>query len=470
MVLFVFAFRFRFSLVFFESKSHTTKMSDDVEMDDVPVSQNAEMDDDQLSDDDVVVKDEWTDVTNEKDGGVMKKIITEGSGWEKPEKGAEVTVHYTGTLEDGTKFDSSRDRDEPFKFKLGEGQVIKGWDLGVKTMKKGERATLKIQSQYGYGSSGSPPKIPGGATLLFDVELISWTSWKDVSEARDGTIMKRILTAGEGYQNPNDLSQCKIHYKVSYLVPEAFGQVVTDAVVFDTHSLGRTFDFISGEEQVPYGLDHAVQSMKKGEVAVFHIDHSHLFGGAGYQSAEFSVPENTSLQYTVELVDFEKGKETWSLSTEEKIETAKTSKEEGNKFFNDGKLKLAQKRYKRALSCIEYGSFDDHQKEEVKKLKLVLYLNISAVAVKQKMWKDVTENTKKALEIEPANPKALFRQGQALVGRGDLEDALSVLNKALAQNQESKEIKREVDRVKKLLKNQEEKDKNLYGKMFSRGF
>ena len=116
----------------------------EMELEDTPGNIN---DDGDLSDHEVD-KDGWSDVTPSKDGGVMKKVTSEGSGWETPEKGAEVTVHYTGTLEDGSKFDSSRDRDEPFKFKLGEGQVIKGWDLGVKTMKKGERATLKIQSEY----------------------------------------------------------------------------------------------------------------------------------------------------------------------------------------------------------------------------------------------------------------------------------------------------------------------------------
>ncbi|KIY92251.1 FK506-binding protein 4/5 [Monoraphidium neglectum] len=77
------------------------------------------------------------------DGGLKKKILVVGSGWETPEKGDEVTVHYTGTLEsDGSKFDSSVDRGEPFKFTLGTGSVIKGWDLGVATMKKGEKAVL----------------------------------------------------------------------------------------------------------------------------------------------------------------------------------------------------------------------------------------------------------------------------------------------------------------------------------------
>ena len=81
-------------------------------------------------------------------------------------------VHYTGTLMNGTKFDSSRDRDEPFQFTLGQGQVIKGWDEGVVGMKKGGKRKLTIPPAMAYGPSGSPPKIPPNSPLIFDVELV----------------------------------------------------------------------------------------------------------------------------------------------------------------------------------------------------------------------------------------------------------------------------------------------------------
>lgn len=121
-------------------------------------------------------EEEWKDVSKAQDGGVLKKILQaapdDAAG--PPPVGNEVQAHYTGSLLDGTKFDSSVDRGTPFKFTIGNGQVIRGWDEGFASMKVGEKAILKCKPDYAYGASGSPPKIPANATLEFEVELLGF--------------------------------------------------------------------------------------------------------------------------------------------------------------------------------------------------------------------------------------------------------------------------------------------------------
>lgn len=103
--------------------------------------------------------------------GLRYQDLAKGEGKEAT-AGKVVLVHYTGWLPNGEKFDSSRDRNEPFSFTLGAGQVIAGWDEGVAGMKVGGRRKLVIPSDLGYGTAGAPPDIPPGATLVFDVELV----------------------------------------------------------------------------------------------------------------------------------------------------------------------------------------------------------------------------------------------------------------------------------------------------------
>jgi peptidylprolyl isomerase len=144
------------------------------------------------------------------DGGIMKKITREGQGEETPASGNEVRAHYTGTLEDGTVFDSSVSRNKEFKFTIGQGQVIKGWDVGFASMKKGEKALLKCRADYAYGDSPPGAGIPPGATLNFDVELLGFGPKKkekyEMSEAEKLAEAAAFKEAGTAAFKAGDFS------------------------------------------------------------------------------------------------------------------------------------------------------------------------------------------------------------------------------------------------------------------------
>ncbi|XP_022979737.1 peptidyl-prolyl cis-trans isomerase FKBP62-like [Cucurbita maxima] len=252
--------------------------------------------------------------------GLKKKLVKEGEGWETPDTGDEVEVHYTGTLLDGTKFDSSRDRGTPFKFKLGEGQVIKGWDEGIRTMKKGENAVFTIPPGLAYGESGSPPTIPPNATLQFDVELLSWHSVKDICQ--DGGILKKILVKGDGWDKPKDLDEVMVHYEAR----REDGTLISKC---------NGVEFIVENGYFCPALATAVKTMKKGEKALLTVRPQYGFGESGRPAVgeEGVVPPNATLQITLELVSW---KTVIDITKDKKV-LKKTLKEgEGYEQPNDG--------------------------------------------------------------------------------------------------------------------------------------
>ncbi|KAM3372877.1 hypothetical protein ACQJBY_019665 [Aegilops geniculata] len=509
--------------------------------------------------------------------GLRKRLVREGEGNQLPGAGDEVEVHYTGTLADGTKFDSSRDRDAPFRFTLGRGQVIKGWDLGIKTMKRGENAIFTIPPELAYGEDGSPPVIPPNATLQFDVELLSWASVKDI--CKDGSIFKKILAEGEKWENPKDRDEVFVKYEarledgtlvtksdgVEFTVKEGhfcpaiskavktmkknekalltvkpqygFGEqgrpasgdeaavppnamlhidlqlvswktvteigndktilkkILQEGEGYDRpkdcstvkvkligkledgtmfvkkgHDGEEPFEFKTDEDQVIEGLDQAVLSMKKGEVAFVTIPPEHAFGSDEAKQDLAIVPPSTTVHYDVELVSFDKEKESWELKDNaEKIEAAAKKKDEGNVWFKMGKYARASKRYGKALDFIEYeSSFSEEEKQLSKPLKVSCKLNKAACKLKLKDYKEAKELCTEVLEIDSTNVKALYRRAQAHMHLVDFDLAEVDVKRALEIDPENRDVKMGYRRLKEKVKEYERRDAKFYGNMINK--
>jgi FK506-binding protein 4/5 len=261
------------------------------------------------------------DISPKKDGGVLKTVIRAGPTNEHPVDGETVYVHYVGTLfSDGSKFDSSRDRNEKFSFTLGR-DVIKGWDIAVATMSIGECSRFIIKSDYGYGPVGSPPTIPPNATLVFEIELFDFHG-DDISEAKDKSILRSILKQGEGYTTPNDGASCVINVK---------GTNLKTNQVFDSR---QNVQFEIGEGaslNIVEGIEYGLTKFKKSEISKLVIKSSRAWGSDGF--AQFNIEPFTDVSYEVELVSFEKAKETWQLNSKEKLEQSRLVKDRGSEMF-----------------------------------------------------------------------------------------------------------------------------------------
>ncbi|XP_072109375.1 peptidyl-prolyl cis-trans isomerase FKBP5-like isoform X4 [Mobula birostris] len=231
------------------------------------------------------------DLTPNRDRGVLKIVKKAGIDAESPMIGDKVFVHYTGTLQDGRKFDSSRDRNEQFVFYLGKGQVLKAWDLGVASMKKGEICQLICKPNYAYGTAGSPPEVPSNSTLLFEIELLDFKG-EDLTDCEDGGIVRRIKKKGQGYSSPNEGATVEVYV-----------EGWCGGALFDQ----REVKFVVGEGEdhdIPIGVDKALEKMQRGEHCILHLKPKYGFGDHGKPG--FNIPPNSELDYEVLLKDFVK--------------------------------------------------------------------------------------------------------------------------------------------------------------------
>jgi peptidylprolyl isomerase len=229
--------------------------------------------------------------------GLKIKLTQEGKGAQAL-PGATVSVHYTGTLTDGTKFDSSRDRGQPIRFKLGVGQVIQGWDEGIAMMKVGDKAILTIPPSIGYGEHAQGP-IPANSTLIFDVELV------DVAEP----VKPFDVKGKDTLSTASGLKYIVVENGKADAAKAVAGKTVSvhytgfleGGKVFDSsRERGNPIEFELGTGRVIKGWDEGIALMKVGDKMRLVIPSDLGYGPAGAGGG--IIPPNATLYFDVELM------------------------------------------------------------------------------------------------------------------------------------------------------------------------
>lgn len=297
---------------------------------------------------------------------ISKKIIKEGEGDERPEDGYEVTVHYTGTFEDGKEFDSSRSRGSPFNFTIGTGSVIKGWDEALKTMRRNEVAEFGIPPELAYGEKGSPPTIPPNTKLIFNIELLDF--------------------------------------------------------VIDNSDPSKPIFKMSLEERL-------AKCQEKKEA-----------GGNSFKAGQF---DSAIRQY----------RDVMKLA-------------EVSEFRDDGKVVELDSMSKNSQMPAESDA-DKTNREQLKQMLLVSYLNLAICFLKLDNLKECIANCDHALEIDAKNVKAHFRKGLAFLSSKDYDMAMKQFDTVLQLDPNNSEAKTKKTVCINEVRAYNEKQKQVYKNLFT---
>ncbi|KAM6563401.1 hypothetical protein CsatB_023399 [Cannabis sativa] len=351
------------------------------------------------------------------DLGVIKKVITEGKGWESPREPYEVKAWISAKTFDGKEI-ISRTQREPFFFTFGKSEVPRGLEMGIGTMAREEKAVIYVTSQY-LTQSPFIPEVEGYEEVYFDVELAHFVQVRDM--LGDGRLIKRRMQDGKG-EFPMDCplhdSLLRVHYKGMLLNEE-------NRVFYDTRSdnNGEPLEFSSGEGLVPEGFEMCVRLMLPGEVALVTCPPDYAYDKFPRPA---NVPEGAHIQWEIELLGFEMPKDWTGMNFQSIMDDAEKIRSTGNRLFKEGKYELAKAKYDKVLREFNHvNPQDDEEGKVFVDTRNLLHLNVAACYLKMGECKKSIETCNKVLDVNTAHVKALYRRGMAYMEGGDFEEAKS---------------------------------------------
>ncbi|CAJ1358104.1 unnamed protein product [Effrenium voratum] len=333
-----------------------------------------------------------------------------------------------------------------FEYTMGSdtlGPLSRAVDKALSGMKKGEVSKLTCSKDYAYESEAE------GVVLELTLEEIFEIT--DVSPAKDKSLMKKQIKEGEGYERPRDTAQATLRVA-------AVAEKGTPLQGFEA----KVLDFVVGDGTVCDALEFAVAEMKKGERAVLTAP------GSLCRDSQLGLAQTQAetLSLTIELCDFEKPKDTWDMSEEEKLDFGAARKEVGGGLFKSGRYHLAMERYKKVADMLSYtDNFKEENKAKALELKKTCTLNKAACQLKLQLFTDAKASCNVVLKDSPGNVKALFRRAQAEFSLKNFLDAIKDAKKVLEIEPKNREARSLVKDAQLAQKEEDQKSKGLFGKM-----
>jgi len=340
--------------------------------------------------------------------------------------------------------------------------------VGIATMQVGERAILRCRADFAYGENGSPPKIPGNATLDFIVQLKDVQQYEpvwDTDDAKD-SISKKTIKEVEGWETAKKLWVVTVTYTGREKDEKGriwcSGKDEKVKIPFDLEFESKG---VIPEYEQPRGFFVCLRNTKEGEVNYFKLESNDFYTFGSMGSKKFNIAPNTNLFYEMTITAMEKfNMSSWQLEADEKIPKAKELKEIANDYFRRKKVAVAKEVWKDILSITT--DIKDNDDEEINMISLACYSNTALVETQLNNLSEAAEQIEKGLAIDPKHEKLRYRKAQLHFKRGEYNLAGESLTELSKDFPENKGIKALAARNERARKAADKKARKLARKMF----